>query len=248
MRVHTNMLRQLALAARQAAASTSQHAPPLSLATTSSPASTSGVGEWAASALRAGSRRFLATERGRGNTAANKHMLEAAEARLQKLRKIAAEQQMAAAPEPPSTASRVMGVFKDASMLALAGVAGFSGYYTLAYRDTKELEKMVRETSAANSAVLQGSSSSETSSSDKPSPPPGGSSTTASSSGSPGAEASEGGPSALELVQAQASGAWCMALRKYLRARKAIEEQIELYTSPTYHKLLPDMAPELRGR
>jgi hypothetical protein len=35
---------------------------------------------------------------------------------------------------------------------------------------------------------------------------------------------------------------------RYLRARKYVEKSIKDYRDPTYHKLLPDMAPELRGR
>lgn len=44
------------------------------------------------------------------------------------------------------------------------------------------------------------------------------------------------------------AGLWASALERYIAVRKAVEQQVKQYTDPTYHKLLPDMAPELRGR
>jgi len=41
---------------------------------------------------------------------------------------------------------------------------------------------------------------------------------------------------------------WVDAMEYYLKWRKSFETTVKDYTDPTYHKLLPDMAPELRGR
>lgn len=44
------------------------------------------------------------------------------------------------------------------------------------------------------------------------------------------------------------SEAWCWAMEQYLKFRRPLERKIKEYTDPTFDKLLPDMAPELRGR
>eukprot|EP00983_Pelagomonas_calceolata_P082909 1156043-Pelagomonas_calceolata.AAC.7 len=199
-----------------------------------SPSSTAACARsnaWGTSWTNAGACRGFAAER----KSSSSHVFEAAEARMQKLRKVAEQQQAAEqGHEAPGPVGRVLGVLGDAIMLSLAGVVGFSGYYSLAYRDTKELEKMVKETCSANSSSA---------SSEPPSTP---------STGSEGAAresaASAEGPGVLDQARTQATSMWCLAMRNYLNARKAIEEYVESYTAPTYHKLLPDMAPELRGR
>ncbi len=187
-----------------------------------------------------------------GGGAVPSPVFEAAEARMQKLRKVAEQQEAAQhGHEAPGPIGRVLGVLGDATMLTLAGIVGFSGYYSLAYRDTRELEAMVNETCAANSAALS-SPSGGSGKPSFPSPPPPSSSSSSSSSSSGGSTAADAstvdGSNLLEQARAQATGLWCSAIRKYLRMRKAVEEQVESYTAPTYHKLLPDMAPELRGR
>ena len=44
------------------------------------------------------------------------------------------------------------------------------------------------------------------------------------------------------------SGMWVRGLARYLEIRKGAELKMKEFTDPTYHRLLPDMAPELKGR
>jgi hypothetical protein len=66
----------------------------------------------------------------------------------------------------------------------------------------------------------------------------------AATKGSPAAESGPAAPPAFP----PATRLWCWAVAEYISWRRAIEKYVRDYTDPTYHKLLPDMAPELKGR
>lgn len=160
---------------------------------------------------------------------------------MQKLKKDAAPGGGPAA--APSAQAKALGILGDAVLLSLAGVVGFSGYYTWAYKDTAELEKMLHDAAQPPAPAPPPPSSPPTKPSGPPSPPSAPAGTAAASTSSTG-----GAPEGASAGPGPLTTAWCFAMSRYLAARMAIEQQVHSYTAPTYHKLLPDMAPELKGR
>jgi len=129
-------------------------------------------------------------------------------------------------PQKPGVFSAIFGILVDALGITLAGIIIFAAYYTVAYPETSELDAALSD--ANTSLVLA-----------EPSPDSVVASRALESRKGPPLE-----PASYPIV----TRAWVMVMEKYLRTRKYFEKQVKDYRDPTYHKLLPDMAPELRGR
>ncbi len=209
-------------------------------------------------------RGYCAAE-GAGAAAAGKHAAGAADtaaSRASRILEHAAEAQMHKVlkakgelpPEntPPSALTRMFGVVLDSAMLAAVGALAFAGYYTYAYPSTSELEAELADARRSlgdevvpASSLLPPLPPTGTAQGALPPPPPLPASALLTGGNKPPAASAEPqpAPSFPPLTRA-----WCEAMERYLRLRKYVEKSIQDYRDPTYHKLLPDMAPELRGR
>jgi len=162
----------------------------------------------------------------------------AAEARLAKLKAQGLKAE-GVPDEPPKQGviGSALGVLADAIGLSVVGAVCFTGYASLAYESPEELQKAVDKAKASLEAA------------EPPPPPPPPAPSAPGAPPPPPTFASSAPPKpAVEPASFPlATKAWVWCAEQYVGTRGAIERQIKSYTDPTYHKLLPDLAPQLRG-
>lgn len=188
--------------------------------------STAGLTAWKHSNAATHGLRYRTFSSDSSAASARSLLENTAKAQMQKLQAKAAHHDEA----PPTILHRIFGALADTAIISLGGMLLFSGYYTVAYRDINDLEKALYDAKQSLKATAP------------PAPPP-------DAAPGPGAAPVAAAPAGVQPAAIwPLTAAWVAVMDRYLGVRRYVERAVKEYQDPTYDKLLPDLAPELRGK